>query len=157
MRFRGSLSVLLVTLQVELADLHFHVCLSWTACQVWLQPCPHGPASSLLHSPPSPSNQAGPPASRSLRSCVAVLGCLSPLSGPNSQVPGPVSPRQLPACSGVLCLVGRGLERKDEKQPLFRPAASTIAQVSHPSGPSTSLTSCLILWLHCLNSVFWSC
>lgn len=144
-----------------LAGLPSHVCLSWTACWVWLWPCPHHPrhpshrqhhllATGLASSIPQPEVL--------LRCCLwLLLSPLSPHSSLSSQVPGPESPYQPPACSGVLYPAGRGLGSKAEKPLLFRPAAGTTAWAFHPSGLSTSFTSCLSLWLCCLNSVSRSC
>lgn len=93
------------------------------------------PASSLPHSPPSPSNGARLPASCSLRSRDA------------SPAPGLTWSRVCLPTTRLLwgpLLVGRRLEREAQKRLLFGLAGSSVAQTFHPSGPSASLTNCLI-------------
>lgn len=143
------------------AGLPSHVCLSWTACRVWLWPCPHHPrhpSHTQHHLLATGLASSIPQAEVLLPCCLWLLfSPLSPHSGLSSQVPGPESPCQPPACSGVLYPAGRGLGSKAEKPLLFRPAVGTTAWAFRPSGLSTSFTSCLSLWLCCLNSVSRSC
>lgn len=95
------------------------------------------PASSLPHSPLSPSNRARPPASCSLRSRDAAPGACSPASPPATGL-APGSPAGGKRAAG---------ERPEE--PLCGPAASSVAQTLRPSGPSASLTNCLIFFGSC--------